>query len=335
LDGQPFSADVLLTLMEIGTEVFLQATVRDISPRKQSEQAMCTSQRELKATYELLLQKNIQLEESDQARSEFLAAMSHELKTPLNSIIGFSELLKEGIAGPLTDEQRGFTRDIYTAGIKLLGLLSGIIEFSRLEAGYARLELKAVEIDVCLAESVMPWRERALASGLTFTLDIPDALGTLWLDSVKVRQIVVSLLSNAFKFTPNGGIVTLTARRVTQASLNVDNLPGPLAEYLEIVVCDTGIGFTPGLLPKLFEAFHQGDATLARHHQGIGLGLAMVKSLVDLHGGTVRAYNAPDHGACVTVWLPWREHAEDADASLVKVDLEIAHAAGYLLKQEL
>jgi PAS domain S-box-containing protein len=335
LDGQPFSVDVLLTLMEIGTEVFLQATVRDISARKQSEQAMCTSRRELKATYELLLQKNIQLEESEQARSEFLAAMSHELKTPLNSIIGFSELLKEGIAGPLTDEQRGFTLDIYTAGIKLLGLLSGILEFSRLEAGYARLELKAVAMDVMLAESVMPWRERAMTSGLTFTLDIPDALGTLWLDSVKVRQIVVSLLSNAIKFTSNGGIVTLTARRVAQVSMNVDNLPGPLAEYLEIEVCDTGIGFTTGLLPKLFEAFHQGDATLARHHQGIGLGLAMVKSLVDLHGGAVRAYNAPDHGACVTVWLPWREHAEEADVSLVKADLEIAPAAGYLLKQEL
>jgi signal transduction histidine kinase len=181
----------------------------------------------------------------------------------------------------------------------------------------------------------MPWRERALASGLIFTLDIPDALGTLWLDSVKVRQIVVSLLSNAVKFTPNGGVVTLTARRVAQARLTVDILPGDLAEYLEIEVCDSGIGFTPELLPKLFEAFHQGDAALARHHDGIGLGLAMVKSLVNLHGGAVRAYNTPEHGACVTVWLPWREHAEDANVSLVKADLESATVDGCLLKQEL
>ena len=322
LDGSPFAADVLVTRMELGGEVFLQATVRDITVRKQNELALAVAQRNLQSAYDLIVRRNAQLQESTRARSEFLAAMSHELKTPLNAIIGFSDVLKDGIAGPVSEEQRGFAQDIYDAGIKLLGLLSDILDFSRLEAGHARLELMPVQADVWLTESVMPWRERATASGLTFALDIPQPLATLWLDAAKARQIVVCLLSNAVKFTPAGGVVTLTARRVAQAQARVvgDMLPDAFAQYLQIEVRDSGIGFPPELLPKLFEPFHQADASLARQYEGVGLGLAMVRSLVDLHGGVVQAFNAPDHGACLTVWLPWRENVADQESAAQAAD---------------
>ena len=318
-DGSRFPAIVSVTALRDAQGAIIGYLLigTDNTARKQNELALVTAQRDLQTAYEMIVRKNAQLEESNRARSEFLAAMSHELKTPLNAVIGFSDLLREGVAGPVNEEQRGFAQDIYDAGTKLLGLLSDIIDFSRLEAGYTRLELKPVTADVWLKESVISWRERAAASGLTFTLDIPAALGTLWLDAIKARQIVVNLLSNAVKFTKRGGCVTIVARRVAQAQAQAQArlagniLPNAFAQYLEIEVCDTGIGFSPELLPRLFEPFHQGDAILARQYEGIGLGLAMVKRLVDLHGGAVQAYNAPDHGACVTVWLPWRENAED------------------------
>lgn len=274
---------------------------------RRAEQELEAAHRELQTAYDSIVRKNAELQESNRARSEFLNAMSHELKTPLNHIIGFSELLKEGCTGQLTEQQSSFAQDIYAAGIKLLDLISNILDFTSLESGYARLELDARNADVWINASVMPWRERATESGLTFTLDIPEPLGILYLDAAKVRQIVVSLLSNAVKFTPTGGSITLTARRV--ARLAGDALPNAFAEYLEIKVCDTGIGFSPEMLNRLFDAFHQGDAVLGRHYEGVGLGLALVKSLVDLHGGAVQAYNSRNHGACVTVWLPWRGKA--------------------------
>ncbi len=312
-DGSRFPAVVSVTALRDAQDAIIGYLLigTDNTARKQNELALVAAQHDLQTAYDSIVRKNAQLQESNRTRSEFLATMSHELKTPLNAIIGFSGLLKEGIAGPISEEQRGFTQEIYAAGHKLLDLLSNIIDFSRLEAGYARLELKPVTADAWLNASVMPWRERATAGGLRFTLDIPEPLGTLWLDAVKARQIVVSLLSNAVKFSQHGGTLTLTARRVAQAHLAGGILPDAFAEYLEIEVCDTGIGFPPELLPRLFEPFHQGAATLARQYEGIGLGLAMVKSLVDLHGGVVQADNAPDHGACVTVWLPWRERAAD------------------------
>ena len=307
-DGTSFPVAYTSTPMrnEVGEIVGATVSFRDITERRQHEQALA-------AAHDAIVRKNAQLLESNRARSEFLAAMSHGLKTPLNHIIGFSELLAAGVAGPLTEKQRGFAQDIYEAGSTLLGLLSDILDLARLEDGHARLELNAVGVDGWLTECVLPWRERASASGLRFTLDIPEPLGTLYLDAVKARQIVVSLLSNAVKFTPNGGAVTFTARRAAQAQARLagDILPDGFAAYLEIEVRDTGIGFSPEMLHRLFEPFHQDDAALARRYAGVGLGLAMVKRLVDLHGGAVQAYNAPDHGACVTVWLPWREHAAD------------------------
>lgn len=310
-DGGTFPLELAVSKMRLGEGRFFIGIVRDITARKQNELALAAAQQELQTAYASILHKNTQLQESNRARSEFLATMSHELRTPLNVIIGFSELFKEGLAGPLTEEQRVYTQNIFDSGIKLLALLTGIIDYSFLEAGHTQLKLQALKVDAWLTECVMPWRERAAAGGLTFKLDIPEPLGTTWLDAAKARQILVNLLSNAVKFTKAGGTMTLTARRVKQKAVTVNILPDTYSEYLELEVRDTGIGFPSELLSRLFEPFHQGDATLARQYEGIGLGLAMVKSLVDIHNGSVQADNAPKQGACVTVWLPWRKDAAD------------------------
>ncbi|MEY3808621.1 MAG: hypothetical protein RI893_1597, partial [Pseudomonadota bacterium] len=191
-NGTEFPIELSVSITQINGKWLATGIVRDITERKQHELALATVQHDLKIAYELILLKNKQLYKSNRARSEFLAAISHELKTPLNTIIGFSELLKEGITGALTEEQSDFTRGIYEAGIKLLSLLSDIIDFARLEAGHTYLELRQVQADVWLTEIMMPWQERATASGLTFLLDIPKPLGILYLDPAKARQIVVS-----------------------------------------------------------------------------------------------------------------------------------------------
>ena len=304
----PVSCNSQAIKNEAGEIVGTMVSFRDISGRKLAEQALSCSLRELQTAYDLIVHKNTLLLESNRTRQEFLAAMSHELKTPLSAIIGFSELLKDGIAGHLSSEQRSFTQDIYDSGVKLLRLITDILEFSRFEAGHAKMETAPVIAEVWIKESVMPWRERAKAAGLGFELEIAGVLGTLWLDAVKARHIVANLLSNAVKFTPRGGQVRCIAQRVAVGNV----LQGTDAEYLKIEVRDTGIGFSQRLMPRLFEPFHQDDASLARHHEGIGLGLAMVYSLVSLQDGLVYAFN--DNGACVTVWLPWREHAANRKA---------------------
>jgi signal transduction histidine kinase len=219
-------------------------------------------------------------------------------------------LLKESMAGPLNEDQPGFVQDIY-ASKKLMGLLNAILEYSQMKTGFTRLELEPVEVDAWLAASILPWRNRVATKGLTFALDIPAPLGRLWLDVHKGQQILVNLLSNAVKFTANGG-VTLSACRVAQTQAVSDALPDAFAYYLEIQVRDTGFGFPANVLSRLFEPFDQNDVSLARSFDGIGLGLAMVKRLVDLHAGVVKVRNAPGQGACVTVWLPWRESAAQA-----------------------
>jgi PAS domain S-box-containing protein len=294
-DGSMVPVEVFASLFMWRSRPALLVIARDLSERKLYHQLMDGAMRELQKSYDQIDHKDIELQESNRTRSEFLAAISHELRTPLNAVIGFSELLKDGLAGSLTEEQCAMMQDINNSGSQLLSLLDNILEFSQIN--YTQLELCAVDVDQWLMESVLPWRDRAIAKGLTLTLEIPVPLGMLWLDPAKLRQIVVNLLSNAVKFTKAGGSVTLTARRVAQ--------PGALMNSLEIEVKDTGIGFSAAMQKRLFEPFHQDDACLGRHYEGVGLGLALVKRLVALSGGMLKVCNTPD-GACVTALLPWR-----------------------------
>ncbi|MBF0538349.1 MAG: response regulator [Nitrospirae bacterium] len=261
-----------------------------------------------------IAQKNLQLEESNRLKSEFLANMSHELRTPLNAIIGFSEVLKDGILGDLSEEQRDYVNDIFTSGQHLLSLINDILDLSKIEAGKMTLDLEKVNIASLLENSLSIIKEKALAHGIKLTMDIQQ-IDDVYLDSRKTKQIVYNLLSNAVKFTHDKGAVSVIVRVVSQEG----------SKFMEISVRDTGIGMSEEGMRRLFRPFEQIDGSLSRRYEGTGLGLAMVKRLVELHGGTVGVESQEGKGSCFTAWLPYRQDS-DMDVSVYRalVDMRTA-----------
>ncbi|MEK7752753.1 MAG: ATP-binding protein, partial [Acidobacteriota bacterium] len=270
---------------------------------------------ELRAQTHLIAIKNAELEQADAMKSEFLANMSHELRTPLNAIIGFSEILKDGMAGTLTDEQNGFILDIHASGEHLLALINDILDLSKVEAGMMELEPELVDLGQLLQASLTVVKEKAMVHRLRLALEAQPDLPPFAADPRRLKQIVYNLLANAVKFTPDGGSITLAARRVPRSGVclpaNTAGFMLPLppqeaGEYCEISVSDSGIGIDAGDMEKLFRPFVQIESNLARQYQGTGLGLAMVKNLAELHGGTVAVTSEPERGSRFTVWLPLR-----------------------------
>jgi PAS domain S-box-containing protein len=263
-----------------------------------------------------LQQKNIELEHASRMKSEFLATMSHELRTPLNAVIGFSEALNDGLMGQMTESQHEYIGDIFTSGQHLLSLINDILDLSKVEAGMMALELEVVDLAGLLSDSLSIVREKAAAQRITLELETVEELGATLLDMRKTKQIVYNLLSNAVKFSGTGGRVTVSARQVPRGSVGrltgtwaVHGFPTPendFDEFLEIAVEDTGIGISKEDMAKLFQAFGQIDSSLARKFEGTGLGLAMVKRLAELHGGSVAVASSEGEGARFAVWLPLR-----------------------------
>jgi signal transduction histidine kinase/CheY-like chemotaxis protein len=253
------------------------------------------AQRQILELNEALKRRAVQLESADNAKSEFLATMSHELRTPLNAIIGFSEALGEGLLGELPARQLSCIKDIHASGEHLLSLINDILDLSKVEAGHAILEAEWVEPRLLLNGAMTILRERAHSRRIKLAAEIAGDLPPAHLDERKVKQIVYNLLSNAVKFTPEGGRVVLAARRRDATS----------GEELEIAVSDNGIGISPEDQAKLFQPFVQLDSSMSRSYQGSGLGLALVRKLAALHGGTVELHSAVGHGSTFTVRLPY------------------------------
>ena len=243
-----------------------------------------------------------QLEIANRLKSEFLANMSHELRTPLNSIIGFAEVLRDGLAGDLSTEQHEYTGHIVASGEHLLALINEILDLSKIEAGRMDLVLEETCVAALVDASLTVVREKALAHRIRLSASIETREDTLQLDVRRAKQILYNLLSNAVKFTPDGGSVRVTAREVSAAEVP----DAKFDRYLEIAVRDTGIGIAREDLPKLFQPFTQIDSSLARRHEGTGLGLSLVKRLVHLHGGAVAVTSRLGEGSTFRVWLPWR-----------------------------
>lgn len=265
------------------------------------------------ACLEDLRRKNFELEKNERLKTEFLGAMSHELKTPLNSILGFSEMLRDEIVGEVTPRQKDYLNEIFQAGNHLLALINNLLDLSRIEAGKIAFAPEDCELSSLLEESVAPQRQVAQAKRLTLACEIAPALGQMRVDPRRLRQILVNLLSNAVKFTPEGGTITLRARPAARA-----DLPRPPAEeaatYLELAVADTGPGIPHEMQGTLFQPFVMVDNSASRTHGGTGLGLALVQQLSILMGGDVAVDSAPGAGACFTVWLPWHPPLEQVGA---------------------
>jgi PAS domain S-box-containing protein len=237
-------------------------------------------------------EKSAQLEVANRHKSEFLANMSHELRTPLNAVIGFSEVLLEGMFGPLNEKQLDYLKDIHSSGRHLLSLINDILDLSKIEAGRMELDLADFDIAGALANALALVRERAQRHGIALEVAIAPGLGSLRADERKFRQILLNLLSNAVKFTPEGGRVQVSARRD--------------GDEVEVAVADTGIGIAPEDHQAVFEEFRQVGRDYTRKAEGTGLGLALTRRFVELHGGTIRLQSAPGKGSTFTFTIPVR-----------------------------
>ncbi|MFZ6770628.1 response regulator [Undibacterium sp. Di26W] len=276
----------------------------------------------LRISSEEIAAKNQQLEQASLMKSEFLANMSHELRTPLNAIIGFSEILRDGLMGEMNARQSEGINDIFNSGKHLLSLINDILDLSKIEAGKMNVNFEAVSVGPLVQSSLQIVREQALMQGLQLSAEVQEDLGEAWLDEVKIKQIIYNLLSNAVKFTPEGGKVSIAARRVDGVKI----AGGRYEHYLEISISDTGIGMSAEEQTRLFRPFTQIDSSLARRHQGTGLGLALVKRMAELHGGSVTLQSEPDQGSTFTVLLPLRSAAQ-VEAILGNAPVLVSHSS--------
>ena len=234
--------------------------------------------------------KSAQLEVANKHKSEFLANMSHELRTPLNAIIGFSEVLLEKLFGDLNEKQHDYLNDIHSSGKHLLGLINDILDLSKVEAGRMELETSTFAIADALSNAMALIRERAQRHGIVLGQQVDAKLGEIVADERKFKQIMLNLLSNAVKFTPDGGRIDVLATREDSNAI--------------IAVHDTGIGIAPQDQAAVFEEFRQVGTDYTKKQEGTGLGLALAKKFVELHGGRIWLESEPGKGSTFTFSIP-------------------------------
>ena len=229
---------------------------------------------------------------ANRAKSDFLALMSHELRTPLNAIIGFSEVLGSEMLGPLGHARyREYAHDVHGAGRHLLALINDILDLSKAESGKFELSEEEIVPADLIGECLKLMRDRARDSGLRLSQEIAPGMPNLMVDRLRLKQMLLNLLSNAIKFTPRGGSVTMAADQ---------DLEGRLL----LSVRDTGIGMAPDAIPVALEPFRQIASPFARNAEGTGLGLSLVKSLIECHGGTLEIESALNEGTVARLVLP-------------------------------
>lgn len=265
-------------------------TALDITERKKSEEVI----RQYASDLELRVQeRTIELVQANLAKNEFLANMSHELRTPLNSILGFSETLLEGVRGPLNDRQSQAVELMQTSGEHLLGLINDILDVSKIEAGKLDFRPELIEVDEVCRSSLMfikqPSNKKSISVSYTTFPDSP----MIFADPKRLKQILVNLLSNAVKFTPEHGAIKLEIQGDAEK------------KRMSFAVTDTGIGISPENLQKLFKPFVQLDSSLSRQYEGTGLGLTLVKKLVDLHNGKIEVKSEIGVGSSFSFELAW------------------------------
>lgn len=322
--------DISLTLSAIrdvsGAVVGTVGISRDITERKRLERVLEERNRELLELNEKLEERvsertadleraNSELERSNKLKSQFIATMSHELRTPLNSILGFSELLMDEVYDPLTDRQKRYVGNIYNSGSHLLQLISNVLDIAKIESGKLELCHESFPVSQAIAEVDAVIRSLALKKKQQLAVTVSSPIPPLTADRVKIKQILYNLLANAVKFTPEGGSISVEARAVKGGELPpglsaLDGVAGT-ADFLQITVSDTGIGIKPEDRERIFSEFEQGDSSFSRHYEGTGLGLALTKRLVELHGGDIAVTSEEGKGSSFIVALPLKaaEHA--------------------------
>jgi signal transduction histidine kinase len=254
------------------------------------EQKVEDRTRELEAALQELADKTRQLEIASKHKSEFLAGMSHELRTPLNAIVGFSQLLRQRVYGPLNEKQEEYLDDILSSANHLLLLINDILDLSKVEAGQVELEVATFSLREALERGIVIVRERATTNGVAIELHLDPSVDLVEGDERRIRQVVFNLLSNAVKFTPEGG-------RVDVATAREDG-------EVRVAVTDTGPGIAAEDRERIFEEFQQAQAVNGERPEGTGLGLALSRTLVELHGGRMWVNSEVGEGSTFTFTLP-------------------------------
>ena len=278
----------------------------DISDRKQAEIQLKL------ANQELLRATNL--------KDEFLANMSHELRTPLNSILGLSEALKDGILGSINNKQLNAISTVESSGEHLLSLINDILDLSKISSGMMALDIEGVSVHNLCDSSLTFVKQQAFQKSIQLTINIPPIINNINIDERRIKQVLINLLTNSVKFTPNGGNVSLI---VAVGSSNTWQGEAKIPERIKAInsptilfqVVDTGIGIDSNDLNRLFQPFIQVDSALNREYEGTGLGLALVKKIVELHGGQVMVESEVGQGSFFTVALPYEMSQSNAIAS--------------------
>jgi len=282
-----------------GANSELQHRIEEIAERKQAEADLQRAKETAEA--------------ANMAKSRFIANMSHEFLTPLNAVIGFSQILKTKTHGELNEKQIKYVNNVLESGQHLLKLVNGILEFSKTEAEIAELELSEFDLDEEIRSIVSMVQTSADRKAITLSFQSQPNLPHITADHNKFRQIVLNLLNNAVKFTHHGGLIVLTAKTVPSSDIQVPDLDQPEArnwkletgDFLEISVQDTGIGIKPEDLKRIFSIFEQVDTSTERLFDGTGLGLTICRKLVEMHGGQIGVDSEGEGKGCTfTVVLP-------------------------------
>lgn len=251
-----------------------------------------------------LRERNEALEEADRLRSEFVANVSYELRTPLNTIIGFAEVLNGDMFGPLNERQSDYIGGILEASEALLELINDILNLATIEAGYMTLDRGQFDIHTMIAGVFALNRERARAKEQKLILDCAPDIGSMFADERRLKQVLFNLVSNAIKFTPERGVITLSSKVV--------------GDDIEFRVADTGVGIHVDERERVLEKFERGNRPRGRQSGvGAGLGLRLVKSFVELHGGDVEIESEPDKGTAILCRLPRRPRSPDPEDDAV------------------
>ena len=238
------------------------------------------------------------VEAASKAKSEFLANMSHELRTPLNAILGFSEIIRDQVLGDTPAswaKYQDYAGSIYASGTHLLSLISEVLDLSKIESGGYRLHVEHFDMQAVIQDSLLLVRPQAERARLCIPPVHVEGDVTVDADMRAIKQVIVNLLANAVKFTPDGGEIEVRCQEE--------------GDIVHVSVRDSGIGIAEELLESVFEAFHRGDAKLARQYDGTGLGLSVCRRLVEMHGGRIRLESTPNIGTTVYFYLPKRHSA--------------------------
>jgi PAS domain S-box-containing protein len=272
------------------SEGLIYAVARDMTEQRRSADEIQRLNRDLERKVVELETVNRRLEESSRLKSGFLTNVSHELRTPLNAIIGFSQMLCRDAVGPLQPKQRRYVDNVLSSSRHLLSLINDLLDISKIEAGKMDLKLHSLSVSELLQDAAGVIRGMADQKQIQVEVERPRADLAVWGDAGRLKQVILNLLSNAIKFTPAGGRVRVGASK--------------LGTMVQLQVIDTGIGVAAGDQDRIFGEFQQVDGSETREFPGTGLGLALTRKLVEMHGGSIQIQSDLGKGSTFTVTLP-------------------------------